>query len=87
MLILGLSLALLSLLLTAVDYLQGREIKNMARAFARERNSWQSERQQLIDKVLLQKGYREFAPPQPIQTEVKEPEWEEESLEEGFRPL
>jgi len=59
-------------------------------SFSRERKAWAVERGELIDRVLLQKGYREFAPPQtvnPVLKALNEEDWVEKSEEEGFQPL
>jgi len=73
-----------------IAVLQRKAAMELNNSFSRERKAWAVERQELIDRVLLQKGYREFAPPQPLAVEMKtlgEEDWVEKSEEEGFQPL
>ena len=73
-----------------IAVLQRKAAMELNNSFSRERKAWAVERQELIDRVLLQKGYREFAPPQtvnPVLKSLNEEDWVEKSEEEGFQPL
>ena len=83
-------LNLVNVVLSVVAVYQRKTAMEANNSFSRERKAWAVERGELIDRVLLQKGYREFAPPVPVAVEVKpldEKDWVEESVEEGFQPL
>jgi len=85
-----LGLNLVNVVLSVVAVYQRKTAMEANNSFSRERKAWAVERQELIDRVLLQKGYREFAPPQtvnPVLKSLNEEDWVEKSEEEGFQPL
>lgn len=81
MYLLLIGLILVILLLSGGLLMKEKSAKQEARSHARERNNWQIQQNDLMDRLMVLKGHREYAPeiiqPPAIEEEITEDPWEE----------
>lgn len=77
------------LLSLVINYVSWQILSQITRQDRRAENAWKAERDSLLDRIMLMKGFREYGPAPEVDIHTStnlDEELESEYEEEGFRP-